>query len=104
MSFGMRCWDESWRLTFDTNIRTIRSTVVQMIPSGTTGSVLISSLPSGLEGVNFVPVNSGVSGNIVPYTWTDGVQLHWRQGAGDYYLEVMDIAGLGGTTDLDEDV
>lgn len=103
MTYGLRCWDQNGRLTFDINIRTIRSMVVQTIASGATGSIALTQLPSGLEGVSFVPVLAGSPGNIAPYTWTAGGRLHWRQSSGAHYLAVVDIAGLGGSTVFDGD-
>lgn len=100
---GLRCWDEDGNLTFDINIQTIRSRVVLTIPSGSTGSIALSELPSGLDGVSFIPVLASSPGNVAPYTWVAGARLNWRQGIGAYYLMVTDMSGLGGSTAFDGD-
>ena len=102
MTQGLRCWDASGRLTFDINIRTVRSTIVQTIGSNSTGSIALSSLPSGAEGVRFVPVLASID-RIAPYTWISGGSLHWRGSSGAHYLTVVDISGLGGSTVMDGD-
>lgn len=82
---GLRCWDELGRLTFDINIQTVRSTIVMTIPSGASGSIPLSSLPDGLEGVRFIPVLSSVS-QIAPFTWVEPIRFYWGGGKGAHYL------------------
>lgn len=99
---GLRCWDEEGRLTFDINIQTMRSTTVLIIPSGASGSIALSDLPSGVDGISFVPVVDGSSTNIAPFTWTDDHRLYWRQSAGAYRLSILDMSGLGGSMVIEE--
>lgn len=99
---GLRCWDERGRLTFDINIQTVRSTIVMTIPSGASGSIPLSSLLDGLEGVRFIPVLSSAS-QIAPFTWVQAGRLHWRGSSGNHYLSVVDISGLGGSLAMDKD-
>lgn len=101
MTHGLKCWDSAGRLTFDINIRTIRSTIVQTINHNETGSIALSSLPSGLDGVGFVAVDQTRGNNLGPFTWSSGGRLHWRGGVNAHYLVVNDISGLGGNTSFD---
>lgn len=98
MYVGIRCWDENGALTFSTDIRTIRVMQRRVIPSGSTGSIPLSELPSGLEGVSLVPVVPALTSNIAPYCWTANGYFNWRGSVGDYYLMILDIVGLGGST------
>lgn len=98
--FLMECRDANGRVTFSTDIRTIRATAVRVIGSGETGSIPIDQLPSGLDGLSLVPTIGSLTGNTAPYTWTEGGHLHWRGGQGEYYLVTLNVAGLGGTTTL----
>lgn len=118
--FTMECRDANGRVTFSTDIRTIRAMTVVTIPAGGTGSVQLSALPSGLEGVMFLPTlplikedqpysdelgslygSGGYTGDM-PYTWVADGALHWRSGTMEVYLMVVDTVGLGGSTDIDE--
>lgn len=100
MTHGLKCWDSAGRLTFDINIRTVRSTTVLTVPSGSSGSILLSSLPSGLDGIRFTPTNPAAY-NVAPFTSADNSRIYWSGGVGDHRLTVVDISGLGGNTQFD---
>lgn len=100
---SIRCWDGAGRLTFDIDIRTIRVMSQQLIPSGSTGSIPLSQLPSGLEGVGLIPASPTRhwTDNIAPFCWVEGGNFNWRGSVGMYYLVVYDIVGFGGNTHVD---
>lgn len=117
--FTMVCRDEAGRITFSTDIRTIRAMTMVSIPAGGSGSIQLSALPSGLEGVMFLPQDThideergysdelevlygrgGYAGDL-PYTWVEGGALHWRGGTMAVYMMVVDEVGLGGSGQMD---
>lgn len=102
--FSITTWDAAGNVTFSTGIRTVRLTGILDIPSGSTGSVPLRDLPSGLEGLGLFPSNPSLASNIAPYCWTANGNFNWRGGVGDFYLAVLDIAGLGGSLDIDNTV
>lgn len=89
MTFGIRTWSDTRHMTLSENAKTIRKTVVLYVPSGQTGSILLSDLPSGRDGAYFIPVSGNVSEGIQPYTWIANNRLNWRGSVGDMYLCVM---------------
>lgn len=94
------CRDAAGRVTFSTDIRTIRVMQRRVISSNSTGSIPLSELPSGLEGVALIPVNAALTTNIAPYCWVASSRFNWRGSRNNYYLMILDIVGLGGSTSL----
>jgi hypothetical protein len=108
VSFDLRCWDANGVLTFSSDMQTMRVTQHFLIGYGSPGSVLVSSLPSGLEGVAFTPAEPQLDNNVAPYTWvsdpgTPQAKLNWTGNRNGYYLTVLDVVELGGSTSFDGD-
>lgn len=103
MTVSIKCWDADGNVTFTTDIRTVRVVARRTIASNSTGAIPLSELPSGLEGLALMPVNPGLSSNVAPYCWVANGNFNWRGSRNDYYLVVMDVVGLGGSTTMDGD-